>query len=503
MRQSRPGRGPVSPSAAYPLSRFLRRAAALLAISTLLLALLVSACDNGGGDIQEPEPGVVAEVVLAAPTTSVAVGQGVQLTATARDSQGTVLGGRPFAWTTGDPSVATVADTGLVTALAVGQTEISATTEGITGSLAITVSPPAPPAPPPGAAPGLREIASGLAFPLYLTSPPDDDRLFIVEKGGLIRIIEQGALLGEPFLDLSGRVSGKAEQGLLGLAFPPDYASSGRFVVHYTDLEGDTRVSLFRVSDDPNRADSTSEAAVLSAKQPGPSHNGGQILFGPDGLLYIGLGDGGSHDSDDGGRGQSLDDLLGSVLRIDVSSGSGYTVPPDNPFVGTPGARAEIWSYGLRNPWRFSFDRGTGDLYIGDVGQSQWEEVNRATAAEGAGRGVNYGWSRMEGDQCVVEGCDQSGLTLPLVQYDHGDGCAVIGGYVYRGAMIPALRGQYLYADFCDGWVRGFGAEGEPGQPVDWPALRPGGMITSFGEDAAGELYIVTGAGGVFKIIPQ
>ena len=486
-------------------SRFLaapRRVAVEFTLGlTILMSALMSACgDDGPGDIQAP--GAVAKVEVSAPATTAEVGQTVQLTATARDAAGNVLNGRSFEWATAAPSVATVSETGLVTAVAEGQAEISAAVEGIKGGLVISVVPPS--SPPSGSAnPRLEEIASGLDFPLYLTSPPNDGRLFIVEKGGVIRVVEGGVLHPEPFLDLSGRVSGGAEQGLLGLAFPPDYASSGRFFVHYTDLSGDTRVTRFRVSDDPDRADPSSESAVLTVDQPGPAHNGGQILFGPDGLLYIGLGDGASRDGNDRGRAQSLGDLLGSILRIDVSAGSAYAVPPDNPFVGTPGARGEIWSYGLRNPWRFSFDRGTGDLFIGEVGEKRWEEIDRATAAEGAGRGVNYGWSRMEGNQCLVEGCDQSGLTLPLVQYDHSDGCAITGGYVYRGTAIPALQGQYFYSDFCEGWVKSIRAAGDPGQPVDWPALSPGGNVTSFGEDAAGELYLVTGGGGVFKIVPQ
>jgi glucose/arabinose dehydrogenase len=478
-----------------------------LAGRLLLLAGLLPGCsEDPGGGLEEPEPRPVVEVTVAAPDSSLGVGQNSQVTATALDADGNVLVDRTFVWATTDPSVATVSDAGLVTALAAGQAEIGATAEAITGSLTITVSPsPAPPAPPPpgSGTPGLQEIATGLAFPLYLTSPPDDVRLFIVEKGGAIRILEGGVPLGDPFLDLSGQVSGRGEQGLLGLAFPPDYASSGRFFVHYTDLAGDTRVSSFRVTEDPNRADPASESVVLTAAQPGPAHNGGQILFGPEGLLYIGLGDGGSSEGDDGGRGQSLDDLLGAVLRIDVASGSGYTVPDDNPFVGTAGARPEIWSYGLRNPWRFSFDRGTGDLYIADVGERLWEEVNRAAADEGAGRGVNYGWSRMEGPQCLLEGCDQSGLTPPLLEYGHDEGCAVTGGDVYRGAAIPAIQGQYFYADFCQGWVRSVPTGGDPGQPIDWPDLGPGDNITSFGEDATGELYILTAAGGVFKIVPR
>jgi glucose/arabinose dehydrogenase len=474
-----------------------------------VVALLLPACgDDSGGDLQEPALPPVAKVTVEAEVTAIRVGQTVQLTATPLDANGNVLEDLTFEWATANASVATVSEAGLVSGVAEGETEISATTEEITGKLALTISPSAPPPPPPPPPPepsavGLQEITRGLAFPLYLTSPPGDDRLFVVEKGGAIRIIEDGVVLDEPFLDLSGRVSEGAEQGLLGLAFPPDYASSGRFVVHYTDLDGDTRVSFFRVLDDPNRADSASESRVLTVQQPAPNHNGGQILFGPDGMLYIGLGDGGSHDGGDEGRGQSLDDLLGSILRIDVTSGSGYTVPADNPFVGTDGVRPEIWSYGLRNPWRFSFDRGTGDLYIADVGAKLWEEVNRASAQDGAGRGVNYGWSRMEGPECLVAGCDESGLTLPVLQYDHTKGCAVTGGYVYRGAEIPSIEGQYFYGDFCQGWVHSIPAEGEPGEPVDWPPLSPGENITSFGEDADGSLYILTASGGVFKIVAR
>ncbi|HVD33640.1 MAG TPA: PQQ-dependent sugar dehydrogenase, partial [Gemmatimonadales bacterium] len=348
----------------------------------------------------------------------------------------------------------------------------------------------------------LQQIASGLDFPLYLTSPPGDDRLFVVEKGGAIRVIKGGAVLATPFLDLRAKVmSDGGEQGLLGLAFAPDYASSGRFFVHYNDVSGDNRVSVLRVSSDPDRADPASESSVLAVPQPGVAHNGGQLLFGPDGFLYIGLGDG---DDNDHGHGQSLADLFASILRIDVASGTPYAVPPDNPFVGVTGARPEVWSYGFRNPWRFSFDRATGDLYIGDVGESRWEEVDNASASAGAGRGVNYGWSVMEGQHCFRgEQCDQTGLTPPVVEYPHTDGCAVTSGYVYRGAAIPALQGTYFYADYCLGWVRSFRMEGGLAvERTDWPALRPGGHVTSFGEDVTGELYLLTEQGGVFKIVP-
>ncbi len=473
-------------------------AAAFVRFALLALAFLLPACSDNGGDVQAPDAPAVAQVVVEAPDSTVAAGQTVQLTAAARDSSGNPLDGRTFTWASADAGIAAVSEAGLVTAVAAGQTTISATADGVTGRLAITVT--AAPGP---VTPGLQPIATGLAFPLALTSPPGDDRLFIAEKRGTIRIIKGGVLLDTPFLDLSGEVSNKDEQGLLGFAFPPDYATSGRFVVHYSNLDGDTRVSIFHVSSDPDRADPASESPVLAVVQPGPSHKGGQLAFGPDGMLYIGLGDGTSRDYVDRGRGQSLDDLFGNILRIDVSSGSGYAIPPDNPFVGNAAARPEIWSYGLRNPWRFSFDRANGDLFIADVGQTRWEEINRATAADGGGRGVNYGWVVMEGDECAVPGCDQTGLTLPLIEYNHDLGCAVIGGYVYRGAALPALQGKYFYGDYCGGWVRSIQAAGDPGEPVEWPDLKPGGRVVSFGQDNAGELYVLTGEGGVFKIVAR
>jgi hypothetical protein len=293
------------------------------------------------------------------------------------------------------------------------------------------------------------------------------------------------------------------EQGFLGLAFPPDYASTGRFVVHYTDNLGDTRVSVFQVSANPDIADPSSEQVILTADQPADNHNGGQIVFGPDGFLYLGLGDGGGS-NDPEGRGQDLSELLGSILRVDVQSGTSYTVPPDNPFVGQqPATRPEVWSYGLRNPWRFSFDRANGDLYIGDVGQTDFEEIDVAPAATGSGKGVNYGWSIMEGSQCLGGGqCDQTGLALPTFEYDHAQGCSVIGGYVYRGSALPALQGLYFYGDFCQGWVHSFRyAGGTATEVTDWPALRTAGTLTSFGEDAAGELYVLESSGRVSRIV--
>lgn len=349
----------------------------------------------------------------------------------------------------------------------------------------------------------LEPVVSGLAFPLYLTAPTGDPRLFVVEKGGRIRIVQEGALLPLPFLDLSAQVSAGGEQGLLGLAFDPQYATTGRFVVHYTDLAGDNRVSAFRVSQDPNIADPLSEVAILGVDQPFPNHNGGQVLFGADGTLYVTLGDGGSS-NDPGGRGQSLADLLGSILRIQPLDGGGYAIPPDNPFVDVPEARPEIWSYGLRNPWRMDLDPATGDLYVADVGQGRWEEVSVSVAGAGAGRGANFGWSIMEGPECVgTSSCDQTGLELPVVWYDHDRGCSITGGFVYRGAAIPALQGHYFYSDYCAGFVRSFRLEGGVAvEQYEWPTLAPGTGVPGFGRDAAGELYILGTDGTVYRIVP-
>jgi glucose/arabinose dehydrogenase len=475
----------------------------LFALVPVLLSVL-DGCggDSDGGGVQPPNP--VATVTVTGPGTAVQVGQTLQLTATAKDAGGATVSGATFTWASADQNIATVNSAGLVTGVAEGQTQITATSDGISGSLPITVSTTTPPPPPPPGSdtPALQQIVSGLKFPTGLVSPPDDTRLFVVLKAGPIRIIKDGALLPTPFLDLTAKVSSSAgEQGLLGLAFAPDYATSGRFFVHYNDHANVNRVSAFKVSANPDQGDPASEAEVLAFPQPGVAHNGGQLVFGPDGMLYIGLGDG---DDADQGRGQSLADPFANIMRIDVTSPP-YTVPADNPFVGTAGARPEIWSYGFRNPWRFSFDRATGDLYIGDVGESKWEEVDYASASSGAGKGVNFGWDEMEGLHCFkMRDCNQTGLTLPVLEFSHDEGCAVVSGYVYRGPAMPSLQGTYFYADYCVGWVRSFRIQGGVvTEQKDWPELKPGGQITSFGEDSAGELYIVTQQGGVYKIINQ
>jgi len=363
-----------------------------------------------------------------------------------------------------------------------------------------------PAAVPPPVALSLHPVATGLSRPVLVTSPPGDSaRLFIVEQTGTIRVVRHDTLLATPFLDLSALVSCCGEQGLLGLAFHPQYHANGRLYVNYTDTSGDTRVVRYTVSADPDVADAASAFPILAQTQPFSNHNGGMLAFGHDGYLYIGLGDGGSG-GDPQGNGQDLGTWLGKLLRVDVDGGSPYAVPPTNPFAGSATARPEIWAYGLRNPWRFSFDRATGDLWIADVGQGSREEIDVQSA--GSAGGANYGWNVMEGTQCYQAGCTPpAGAVPPVLDYTHDDGsCSITGGYVYRGGAIPALQGAYLYADYCRGWVRSLRyAGGGVTDLTDRPSLAPGGPISSFGEDARGELYVVEygTAGTVYRIVPS
>ncbi len=344
----------------------------------------------------------------------------------------------------------------------------------------------------------LTPVATGLSSPLYLTAPAGDPRLFVVEKTGAIRIVKDGALLPTPFLDLSGAVSNGGEQGLLSMAFHPDYATNGFFYVDYTDLDGNTQVVRYGVqAGNPDAADPASAKTILTVEQPFANHNGGLLLFGPDGKLYIGLGDGGSG-GDPLGNGQSLGTLLGKILRIDVDAGDPYAVPADNPFVGHAGARGEIWAYGLRNPWRFAFDAESDRLYIADVGQGAWEEVDVVPAGDG---GRNFGWNIMEGAHCYnASSCDQTSLTLPVLEYSHADGCSITGGFVYRGSLAPAVRGQYFYSDYCSGFLRSFTFDGTAATDTTTWDVGDIGNVQSFGEDAAGELYILSTNGTVYRV---
>jgi len=358
-------------------------------------------------------------------------------------------------------------------------------------------------------------VANGLTKPLYVTAPRlDTARVFIVEQRGLIKILTGGSVLSTPFLDLSAKVLPPppqtlgSEQGLLGLAFHPQYTANGRFFVDYTDTAGNTVVAEYRVSANPNVA-ATTETVLLRITQPFANHNGGHLAFGPDGYLYIASGDGGSG-GDPQGNGQNLNTLLGKLLRIDVDRSPPYAIPPTNPFAGATPGRDEIWAYGLRNPWRNSFDRLTGDLYIADVGQNAYEEINFQPL--GSRGGTNYGWNIVEGNgHCFSpsSGCNQAGLTKPVHEYSHAQGCSVTGGYVYRGCTLPDLRGTYFYADFCTAFVRTFQIGGgvATNHQDRTAALESSGVsidqVSSFGEDGRGELYITDLGGEVFKIVPQ
>ena len=370
---------------------------------------------------------------------------------------------------------------------------------------ATTPPTPAAPAPPPAdpllrdvptalrGRVALRKVLSGLRRPVLVAAAPGDrERLFAVEQPGRIRIARDGQLAPRPFLDLTGKVSTGNEQGLLGLAFHPGFAQNGRLYVNYTDLDDDTHVVEYRVSaTDPDRIDPSSRREVFFLRQPYANHNGGDLVFGPDGKLWIGLGDGGSA-GDPHGAGQDPGNLLAKMLRLDVDAAR---------------PAPEIVALGLRNPWRYAFDPATGDLYIGDVGQNRWESIYVVAGDDLTGH--NFGWNVVEGAHCFErKRCDRSRFTAPVVDYPHTEGCSVTGGVVYRGAAVPELAGVYFYADYCTGllrslrWIRASGVRDH----WNWkPVLDPGNRvssISSFGVDAAGELYIVTLVGDVYQLVP-
>jgi glucose/arabinose dehydrogenase len=423
----------------------------------------------------------------------------------------TRTGRRPTGRRAGAPPAAPLATLAMVIALGLVATACAGSTPRTNPSTTSTTTPSSSSttagATTPAAGPDLGAVKlaltklDGLNGPIALAVRPGDDALYVAEKTGRVRRVAQGQTPAKPtvdatpVLDLSGQVSTGSEQGLLGLTFSPD---GSKLYVDYTDRAGDTQVVEYAFAG--AKADGASRRTVLSVDQPFANHNGGEVAFGPDAKLYIGLGDGGS-ENDPNLIGQNQGTLLSKILRIDPtpSAGKGYTVPADNPFVGRAGVAPETFAWGLRNPWRFSWDRATGDLWIGDVGQDRWEEVDMRAPADAAGS--NFGWSLMDATH-PFHGTNPPGGVLPIVEYSHdGGNCAVTGGYVYRGPGIAALQGVYLYGDYCSGRVWGLVASA--GKVVDRRQLDVGGThpIFSFGEDAAGELYLLA-ADGLYRIGP-
>ncbi len=382
----------------------------------------------------------------------------------------------------------------------------SAATNGLPSptASAIPTSSPTTPEPSPSVSLRLDVVASGLDNPVDVVAADDGTgRIFVVEQGGRIRVVRDGALVEQPFLDIADRLTAGGEQGLLGLALHPDFPNDPRLFVDYTDRDGNTVVSSFTLSLDADSADPESERVLIRIDQPFPNHNGGAVVFGPDGMLYIAMGDGGSG-GDPQGNGQRLDTRLAKILRIDVDVPADqdppYNVPPDNPFIATTGAFPEIWHTGVRNPWRIRFDPETGDLWIGDVGQGAWEEIDVARSGQ---KGLNFGWNRMEGFECyeASAGCDQTGLTAPLAAYGHDLGCAVVGGVVVHDPAQAALDGRYLFADECSGNIWLMDPTGD-GRREPTLALGSGRHISAIGQSATGAVYLVDlGTGELLRAV--
>jgi glucose/arabinose dehydrogenase len=386
-------------------------------------------------------------------------------------------------------------------------------TQGPTPTATARSTPPASPGPTPppfdanAVSVVLEPYATVPGGPLAITAPHDGSgRLFVATKAGQIVIVRDGTVNPDPMLDISGLVSTGGEQGLLGIAVHPDFPDDPRIVVDYTDVGGDEVVATYRLDpSDPDRLDPASALIILTVDDPFPNHNGGAVAFGPDGFLYVAMGDGGGG-GDPLESGEHLDTLLGKILRLDIDAtapgGAPYAIPPGNPFANVNRARPEIWLTGLRNPWRIAFDRLTGDLWIGDVGQGAWEEVDLAPAGVG---GLDFGWDRMEGTHCFEPetGCPTEGLTLPVTEYGHDEGCTIIGGTVYRGTAQPLLAGGYLFGDYCSGrlWAiaAAAGADRTPVEPI---RVGTGGEgLAGFGEDAAGELYAANLDGTISRVV--
>lgn len=467
----------------------------------LLLACclaLLAAC--GGGHHDHPPGAATGSLTVTLGGLPAGVAGAVTVTGPASYSRqltasATLTDLAPGAYAVGAASVA-YGTGSLAPTPATQQVQVSA---GATASATVTYAAAAP------LALSLQEVASGLGMPIFLTAPPGDSRLFIVERAGRIRVLENGQLLATPFLDIGTLTTTGGERGLLSMAFHPQYASNGYFFIYYTNLAGDIVIERRQVSaGNANVADALSALTIITIAHPTfNNHYGGLLSFGPDGYLYAGTGDGGSG-GDPPGNAQNTNVLLGKLLRLDVNASTvaqPYAIPPGNPFAGTAGGRGEIWAYGLRNPWRYAFDVPAQLLYIADVGQANWEEVDVRPAGQA---GNNYGWNLMEGLHCYNSAsCNQAGLVLPVIEYGHdtAGGCSITGGYVYRGTALPELAGQYLYSDYCSGWLKSFSySNGAASAVTDWGITNVGNIL-SFGQDAQNELYLLSGTGKVYRIV--
>lgn len=335
----------------------------------------------------------------------------------------------------------------------------------------------------------LDEIATGFEQPVLALSPPGADELYVVDQPGRIWVVADDT--PQLFADLTEEVIFGGERGLLGLAFHPEFATNRRLFVNYTGSGGATRVAELTATADGLSTSGAAPAVLLEIPQPARNHNGGMIAFGPDGHLYVAMGDGGGA-NDEFRQGQRPDTLLATLLRIDVAVPGEYTVPADNPFASGEGGAPEVFAYGLRNPWRFTFD--AADIVIADVGQRTLEEINWLPLDEA--RGANFGWPLFEGTACFSGSCDDSGLVTPVHEYGHNEGCSITGGFVYRGSAIPELAGHYFYADYCEGWIRSLSPAGEVTEWFDGGRRR----VTSFGVDGSGEVYVVVQSGSIFRI---
>ena len=461
----------------------------------LLAVFMLAACGGGGGGGGGATTGGLTITVGGLPAGASA---SVSVSGTGGSSQ-TVAQTQTFASLAAGAYAVTAANVTVGATIYAPQPASQAVTVdfGTTASATVTYAPQG------AIALALQQVATGLDSPLFLTTPAGDARLFVVERPGRIRIVQNGELLSTPFLDIHNRTTTDGERGFLSMAFHPQYATNGLFYVYYTDLNGDIAIDRFSVSAaNPDVADPLSVVRVLFIPHPTFSnHNGGLLAFGTDGFLYIGTGDGGGG-GDPAANAQNTNTLLGKLLRIDVGAAvQPYAIPASNPYANQAGKRGEIWAYGLRNPWRYSFDAAAGLLYIADVGQGRREEVD-VTGVDQAG--LNYGWNIMEGMLCYPgDPCDRQGLTPPVLDYDHGAGCSITGGYVYRGNTIPELRGRYFYSDLCAGWLKSFlYSNGAATEQTDWN-IQNVAPIYSFGQDAQGELYILSGNGTVYRIVRQ